>query len=94
MEVATGANFGLFAGTVSNTASFNNVSVSGKIVIGDDCKELIGANNSYSLGLLAGNGYVNGITHAITVEKANAENTGFTIEVSGDGYISLVASGN
>jgi len=94
MEVAPGASFGLFAGSVNGTVIFKDVTVKGKIVIGDNCAELIGTDAVYTISTLAGNGDVSGITHDITTEKANKDNVAFDFEVAEDGTITLKAGSN
>ena len=92
MSVAPGASYGLLAGSVSSGASFNNVTVEGRIIIGDDCEGLAG-NSDYSIGIIAGNGNVSGISSEISVEKANPGNDSFDIEIDGD-VISIIKGNN
>ncbi len=96
MSVASGASFGLLTGTVADDATFRNVTLSGKILIGDDSAELAvddPANAEYSIGLIAGIGSADGITSDITVEKVNPENTAFDIEIKNE-TVSLVKAKN
>ena len=83
MSVAPGASFGLIAGTVAEGAEFKNVTVSGKLIIGDDCEGIAG-NNDYTIGIVAANGEVSGIESDIAVEKATPDNNKFTIEIDGN----------
>ena len=92
MSVAPGASFGLLAGTISSGAEFNGVTVSGKLLIGDNCASLVG-NTDYTIGALAGSGEVNGIEYNITVEKANPGNSSFGIEIDGN-TVSLTPKSN
>ena len=92
MSVAPGASFGLLAGSVEKGASFTNVSISGKILIGDNCEGLT-AGSDYSIGLITGSGQVSGISSEISVEKANPGNTSFDIEIT-DGVVSIVKGTN
>ena len=92
MSVAPGASFGLLAGEVDADARFNNVSISGKILIGDNCESLAG-NNDYTIGMVSGSGEVTGISSEISVEKANPANDSFDIEID-DGVISIVKGSN
>ena len=92
MSVAPGASFGLLAGEVDADARFENVSISGKILIGDNCESLAG-NNDYTIGMVTGSGEVTGISSDISVEKANPANDSFDIEIS-DGEISIVKGSN
>ena len=48
MSVAPDSTFGLLAGTADDGASFKNVNVSGKILIGDSCASLAG-NADYTI---------------------------------------------
>ena len=88
MSVAPGASYGLLVGNVATGAGFKNVTVEGKIIIGDDCEGLAG-NSDYSIGKIAGSGDVSGISSDVTVEKANPANESFDIEIDGD-VISIV----
>ena len=90
MSVAPGASFGLLTGTVAEGAEFNNVSISGKILIGDDCAAIAG-NNDYTIGLIAGVGEISGIESDVSVEKANPGNNTFGIEIDGN-TVSLTKS--
>lgn len=72
-----GATFGLLAGTVASETSFENVSVSGKLVIKDSCY----APNNYIVGLLFGSGY-NGQIDISSIECEWDENsTKLSVEV-------------
>ena len=88
MSVAPGASFGLLAGVIGDDAQFKNVTVNGKILIGDSCEGLIGSSD-YTIGKLAASGDVSGISYDITVEKKNSKNETFGIEVDGN-VISIV----
>ncbi len=90
MSVAPGASFGLLAGTVADGASFSNVTVSGKLLIGDNCQGLAGSND-YTIGIIAGSGEIDGIEQNISVEKANPGNNSFGIEIDGN-TVSLTPS--
>ena len=92
ISVAPGASFGLLAGSVASSASFDNVTINGKILIGDSCEGLAGSTD-YSIGLVAGIGSVSGVSSDITVEKANPGNTKFVIEID-NGSVSIVKGSN
>ena len=93
MSVAPGASFGLLAGSVTSGAKFDNVSISGKILIGDNCEGLVGSTD-YTIGLVIGGGEVAGISaENISVEKANPGNDTFGIEIT-DGVVSIVKDSN
>ena len=83
MSVAPGAGFGLLAGSVAEGAEFKNVTVSGRLLIGDSCSGLAG-NTDYTIGVLVGAGETEGIEYDISVEKANSGNNSFGIEIDGD----------
>ena len=90
-KVATDASFGLFAGSTSDGATFKNVSVSGKIIIGDKCQNLEDA--SFTIGLVSGNGTPSGVTFSdISCEKKNPTNQRLTfeIEIDENGFVELV----
>ena len=83
MSVAPGASFGLLAGTVAEGAEFKNVSVSGKLLIGDNCESLVG-NSDYTIGVISASGEIADIKQDISVEKANPGNDKFDIEIDGN----------
>ena len=83
MSVAPGASFGLVAGNIADGAQFNNVTVSGKLLIGDNCESLVG-NTDYSIGIIAANTGAAGIEYDISVEKLNPGNDSFEIEIDGN----------
>lgn len=79
-----GVSFGLLAGTVSEGATFENVTVTGSLIVGANCYP-----GDYTIGLLCGQGTAMGVDHtgitasaeegsAITVET-NAENGQVTV---------------
>ena len=90
MSVAPGTGFGLLAGNVGEGAEFKNVSVSGKLLIGDNCASLAG-NNDYTIGILSGSGKLDGVEYDVAVEKVNPANDTFSIEIT-DGMVSLIKS--
>jgi hypothetical protein len=93
MAVAQDATFGLLAGTAAEGAEFKGVTVSGKLIFGDNCASLAGSD-SFTVKTLVGSGNVSGITEGeILVEKKNEENTSFNLTVDEDGTVSIV-SGN
>ena len=92
MSVAPGASFGLLAGVVSDSAEFSNVTVSGKILIGDNCESLAGSSD-YTIGKLTASGDVSGISYDVIVEKKNPGTNSFNIEINGD-VISIVKGSN
>ena len=83
MDVAPGANFGLLAGVVKDGAKFADVTIDGKIIIGDDCESIAG-NTGYTIGTIAGSGNVSGVEADITVEKADPANESFDIVINGN----------
>ena len=93
MSVAPGASFGLLAGTAAEGASFNNLTVNGKILIGDNCAGLAGSSD-YSMAKIFVGGKANGITYDITVEKVSPDNDSFGIQLEDDGTISIIPASN
>ena len=91
MSVAPGASYGLLAGVIADGASFKNVTVSGKILIGDSCEGLAGSSD-YTIGKLTASGDTTGITYDITVEKKNPGNDSFNVEVDGNNISIVKAS--
>ena len=89
--VAQGTTFGLLAGNVESGAKFKNVTVSGKLVFGDNCASLTGSD-SFTIKTLVGNGETNGITQGeILVTKKNEDNTSFNLKLDEDGTVSIVS---
>ena len=93
MSVAPGASFGLLTGSATTGAELKNVSVSGKILIGDSCEGLAGSND-YVISTLCGSGELDGTSFDITVEKANPGNDSFDIEIDDDGTVSIISGSN
>ncbi|MBO7196462.1 MAG: leucine-rich repeat protein [Clostridia bacterium] len=91
MMVAPDSKFGLLAGVVDKGAEFKNVSLSGKILIGDSCSTLAG-NSDYAIGLVTADGKIDGITAEISVEKANPGNNTFDIQIDGSAVLIVKAS--
>ena len=90
MAVAQDATFGLLAGNASSGATFKNVSISGKLVFGDNCAVLAGSD-SLTIKKVIGNGSVNGITSGtILVEKKNADNKAFDLSEDSEGTVTIV----
>ncbi len=90
MAVAQDTNFGLLAGASADGATFKNVSVSGKLVFGDNCAALAGSD-SFTIKKVIGVGDVSGISVGeILVEKKNADNKAFDLTVDGDGTVTIV----
>ena len=91
MTVAQDATFGLLAGAANDGASFENVTVSGKLVFSDNCASLAGSD-SFTVKTLIGNGETTGITAGeILVEKQNNDNSSFDLIVDEDGVVSIVS---
>lgn len=92
--VSPDSKYALLAGTVSSGASFTDVSIDGKILIGDKCEGIVGGT-TYDIKLLVGDGTCDGVTdNGITCEKSNSENTSFEIVTDGDGSVTLTAPNN
>ena len=93
MSVAPGSTFGLLAGSAADTAEFNNVKVSGKLLIGDSCASLAGSSD-YTINKLFVGGNSTGIDCDIVVEKANLSTKTFDIKVDDEGNVSITAQAN
>jgi hypothetical protein len=87
--VKPGTSFGLFAASVADGASFSKVTVSGKLLIGDNCASLVDSDVSISKLVVSGN--TSGITANITVEKKNEADNSFDLVVDGDGDVTIAA---
>lgn len=91
-RVAQDATFGLLAGYVAEGATFENVTVSGKLIIGDDCKNLKGS--TFTIGLICGSGTPEGVSFDnVVCEKANKNNTKFDIVLDDNDEVTLVFAG-
>jgi len=91
MEVAPGANFGLLAGTANDGATFNNVTLSGQLVFGENCSYLVDKTD-FTINTVIGKGTIDGITvENIEVEKKNALNTDFELKTDDNGSVSIVS---
>ena len=93
MSVAPGSTFGLLAGSAADTAEFNNVKVSGKLLIGDSCASLAGSSD-YTINKLFVGGNSTGIDYDIVVEKANLSTKTFDLKVDDEGNVSITAQAN
>ena len=90
MAVAQDTTFGLLAGTAAEGATFKNVSLSGKLVFGDNCAALAGSD-SFTAKKVIGVGEADGIkVGEILVEKKNADNAAFDLAVDSDGTVTIV----
>ena len=97
MDVAQGATIGLLAGSVGEGSSFKNVKISGKLLFTDNCIDLVSKSDSFSIGLIAADGDVSGISFEageVTAEKVNSKNEEFGVEVSDDGSVTLISGSN
>lgn len=75
-----GASFGLLAGSVADGAVFENVSLSGTLIVGANC-----IPSDYLVGLICGTGTASAIDHSrITVSVEEVENTTTTITAEVD----------
>ena len=90
-SVKPGTSFGLLAANVSDGASFSGVTVSGKLVFGDNCATLVGTD--VTIGKLVASGNTSGISgiNNILVEKKNEASSAFDLSVDDDGEITIVA---
>ena len=93
MSVAPGASFGLLAGSAAEGTELKNVSVSGKLLIGDSCAGLVG-NSDYVISKLCGIGELKGVSFDVTVEKVNPGNASFDIKIEEDGTVSIIQGSN
>ena len=90
--VSPGTSFGLLTGTYATGATFENVKITGKILIGDSCNRLDGAD--LTIGLVTGSGTPAGITANVVCEKQNPNNNKLKFEIAVDdqGFVELVFS--
>ncbi len=90
--VKADTTFGLFAGRIADGALLENVSVSGRLLFGEDCLNLGNYSSSnYSIGIFAADGTPADIdTSAIEIGLADPSITGFTLSADDSGNITLV----
>ena len=80
-----GAAFGLLAGSVSSMADISGVSISGQLLISENCYP----QESYVIGLLCGSGNIPGVESDITCAIAEGSSDKISIEVDTNGSVSL-----
>ena len=94
MEVVNFSNFGLFAGSIFDGASFKNVSVLGSLLIGDKCAELATSTSPFNIGTISSSGNIDGIKSNVKVEKVNPDNTAFDLVIADDGTVTILPGNN
>lgn len=94
-----GGAFGLFAGELSERAEINNVSVQGKLLVGN--AYISGGTNAgyYDVGLVTGNLVTDGITFDVTCESAEVKTGSKTtyprkVKVMKDGSVIISDNGS
>ena len=80
-----GASFGLLAGSISEGATFRNVTVSGNLLISQTCYP----QSDYTIGLLCGSGSAEGITYTIGCSVAEDNTDAMTVTVHDDDTVSV-----
>lgn len=75
-----GSAFGLLAGSVSPDAALNNVSVTGSLLISENCYP----QSDYTIGLLCGSGSTDGVSYTITCGTAEDNTDRISVAVDGD----------
>ena len=80
-----GASFGLLAGSVSEGASFSDVTVSGNLYISENCYP----QSDYTIGLLCGSGVCNGVSYDISCSAAEDNTDAITVTVHEDDTVSV-----
>ena len=72
-------NYGLLAGTVNQSATVTDVSLTGSIVVGKDCYR----PNAYNIGLICGTGSVTGMDMSgISVTVEDPDNNSARVDVN------------
>lgn len=85
-----GASFGLLAGSISNSATLDGVSVSGTLLVSEECYP----QSDYQIGLVAGSGAPESIpTSGITCRPAEEGTERISIEVEADGSVTVTFLG-
>ena len=83
-----GVSFGLLAGTIAEGAVFENVKISGSLVVGANCYP-----GDYTIGLICGQGTAPGVDHANVIASAE-EGSGITVETNADSGMVNVTFGS
>ncbi len=81
----TGSSFGLLAGTISEDAVFENVTVTGQLLISEKCYP----QSDYTVGLLCGSGKPSGIGYTIGCAVAEENSTAITVTVNDDDSVTV-----
>lgn len=79
-----GAAFGLLAGSVSEEASFENVSVTGTLYISKNCYP-----SDYTIGLLCGSGSTDGVNYTIDCVAPEDDADNISITVNDDDTVTV-----
>lgn len=82
-----GASFGTFAGTISQEATIENVTLTGELVVGNEVF-VNGLYAGYAVGIVSGNNQTSNITAQVTARSAGDKRE---VEVSGDGTVTIKA---
>ncbi|MBQ9780251.1 MAG: hypothetical protein IJW00_04835 [Clostridia bacterium] len=83
-----GVSFGLLAGTVSEGATFKNVTVSGSLIVGANCYP-----GDYAVGLICGQGSAAGVDHSSVTASAE-EGAAITVETNTENGVVTVTFGS
>ena len=80
-----GASFGLLTGSLSPEAVMENVTVTGRLLISENCYP----QPDYTIGLLCGSGSTDGVEYTITCKAAEDNTDKITVEVSENGTVTV-----
>lgn len=81
-----GASFGLLCGSAASGAVFENVNVTGKLLISPNCYP----QSDYTIGLLSGSGSCEGVSYDISCSVAEDNTDAISVTVHDDGSVSVV----
>ncbi|MBE6975204.1 MAG: hypothetical protein E7436_06910 [Ruminococcaceae bacterium] len=84
-----GGTYGLLAGSVSEGAAFQNVSITGTLLISEDCYP----QSDYTIGLLCGAGTAEGVQYTIDCRPAEENSDKITVEIHDDGSVTVTFVG-
>ena len=80
-----GATFGLFAGSIAEGVTLDSITLSGKLLISENCYP----QDTYLIGLLTGSGAADIDISSITCAVAEEGSTGLSLEVDDSGAVTL-----
>jgi hypothetical protein len=84
-----GGTYGLLAGSIVDGAALEKVSVSGTLLISENCYP----QSDYTIGLLCGTGSAEGVEYSIVCRPAEENTDKITVNVQDDGSVIVTFNG-